>query len=98
MAHAMLRLFAKPKITAVFWESLILESPVVSSQNSVKKGKIKTLASLRRARSFPAISRQRRGSNTMERLLNFLHGIAQHYRPAVLRYSMKEIEKAFHRI
>src|SRR6267378_6547936 len=85
MAHAILRLLARPKITAVFWESLILESSVLSSQFSVfsKKGKIRTFASFRRARSFPAISRQGRGSNAMNRLLTFFHGIAQHHRPAV---------------
>src|SRR5882762_3659914 len=82
MAHAMLRLLAKPKITAVFWESLILESSVVSSQHSVKKGN-KNFCFFSPCALFPAISRQRRGSNAMERLLNFFHGIAQHHCAAV---------------
>jgi hypothetical protein len=54
MAQAMLRLFARPKITAVFFASLILESSVVNCQFSVfsKKGKPKTFISVRYSNYF----------------------------------------------
>src|SRR6266436_5896718 len=84
MAHAMLRLLASPKITAVFCPSLILESSVVSYQFSVKR-QIRLLFGVACcAFAWPVFScRSHTESNAMEGFLDFFHGIAKHDGPAV---------------
>src|SRR6266550_3483791 len=79
MAHAMLRLLASPKMTAVFCVSLILESSVVSLQFAVKKTKQLLYMLSFNLAIFRAVCRYRSGSNAMKGLLNFLYGIAQHH-------------------
>src|SRR5215467_5481707 len=83
MAQAMLRLLANPKITAVFCDSLIL-SPQFSvfslwfedrPGHALQKFLKFLLATHHSSPATPL--------NPVKRLLDFLDGIPQHYRPPV---------------